>query len=150
MHQEACCHVGIVWNALGCQLQDSKNRLHGSSPTSFGIWGQCLGDSSQDAHQQTRQSSEYRLEDNPWCHESTPVAEMEKTAGVEPLEGRRQAKLLIHAEKIKRKPDHPLHQKRKDPRQKQKTTTTTTKVEKEKSEPPSKRTAERTCRHPYN
>ena len=28
-----------------------------------------------------------------------PIAEMEKTAGVEPLEGRRQAKLLIHAEK---------------------------------------------------
>ena len=32
---------------------------------------------------------------------TTPIAEMEKTAGVEPLEGRRQAKLLIHAEKIK-------------------------------------------------
>ena len=30
---------------------------------------------------------------------TTPIAEMEKTAGVEPLEGRRQAKLLIHAEK---------------------------------------------------
>ena len=36
---------------------------------------------------------------------TTPVAEMEKTAGVEPLEGRRQAKLLIHAEKMKRMPD---------------------------------------------
>ena len=46
---------------------------------------------------------------------STPIAEMEKTAGVEPLEGRRQAKLLIHAEKMKRMPDYPLHQKLKDP-----------------------------------
>ena len=46
---------------------------------------------------------------------TTPIAEMEKTAGVEPLEGRRQAKLLIHAEKMKRMPDHPLHQKLKDP-----------------------------------
>ena len=45
---------------------------------------------------------------------TTPIAEMEKTAGVEPLEGRRQTKLLIHAEKIKRMPDHPLHQKLKD------------------------------------
>ena len=44
----------------------------------------------------------------------TPIAEMEKTAGVEPLEGRRQAKLHIHAEKMKRMPDHPLHQKLKD------------------------------------
>ena len=46
---------------------------------------------------------------------TTPIAEMEKTAGVEPLEGRRQAKLLTHAEKMKRMPDHPLHQKLKDP-----------------------------------
>ena len=30
-----------------------------------------------------------------------PIAEMEKTTGVEPLEGRRQAKLLIHAERMK-------------------------------------------------
>ena len=46
---------------------------------------------------------------------TTPIAEMEKTAGVEPLTGRRQAKLLIHAEKMKRMPDHPMHQKLKDP-----------------------------------
>ena len=46
---------------------------------------------------------------------TTPIAEMEKTAGIEPLEGRRQAKLLIHAEKMKRMPDHLLHQKLKDP-----------------------------------
>ena len=66
---------------------------------------------------------------------------MEKTAGAEPLEGRRQAKLLIHAEKMKRMPGHPLHQKLKDPTKNQ--------IEKEKSEPHSKRTAERTRRHPY-
>ena len=53
---------------------------------------------------------------------TTPIAEMEKTAGVEPLEGRSQAKLLIHAEKMKRMPDHPLHQKLKDPTKKQKKT----------------------------
>ena len=53
LHQEAFCPVQIVWNTLGCQLQDSKHRLRGSSPTISGIWGQCLGDSSQDAHQQT-------------------------------------------------------------------------------------------------
>ena len=51
---------------------------------------------------------------------TTPIAEMEKTAGVEPLEGMRQAKLLIHAEKMKRMPDHPRHQKLKDPTKKQK------------------------------
>ena len=72
---------------------------------------------------------------------TTPIAETEKTGGVEPLEGRRQAKLFIHAEKMKKMPDHLLHQKLKDP---------TKKIRKEKSEPPSKRTAERTCRHPYN
>ena len=69
-HQEACCLEEIVWNTLRCQLQDSKNRLHGSCPAFPGIWGQRLGDSSQDAHQQTGQSSEHRLEDNPWCHEN--------------------------------------------------------------------------------
>ena len=61
---------------------------------------------------------------------TTSIPEMEKTAGVEPLEGRRQAKLLIPAPKAQR------------PHKKQ--------IEKEKSEPPSKRTAEGTHRHPYN
>ena len=40
---------------------------------------------------------------------STPTATMEKTAGIEPLESRQQAKLLAHVEKMKRLPDHPLH-----------------------------------------
>ena len=74
---------------------------------------------------------------------TTPIVEMEKTAGVEPLEGRRQAKLLIHAEKMKRMPDHPPAPKAQRP-------TTKKQIEKEKSLPPSKRTAEGTRRHPYN
>ena len=45
---------------------------------------------------------------------STPIAMMEKTAGVEPLESRRQAKLLTHPEKMKRLPDHPLHNRLQD------------------------------------
>ena len=45
---------------------------------------------------------------------STPIAIMEKTAGVEHLESRRQAKLLTHAEKMKRLPDHPLHNRLQD------------------------------------
>ena len=74
---------------------------------------------------------------------TTPITVMENTAGVEPLESRRQAKLLIHAEKMKRMPDHPLHQKLKDP-----TKNKQTQIEKETFEPPSKRTAERACRNP--
>ena len=46
---------------------------------------------------------------------TTPIAEIEKTTGVEPMESRRQAKFLIHAEKMKRMLDHPLHLKLKDP-----------------------------------
>ena len=46
---------------------------------------------------------------------TTPIAVMEKTAGVEPLEGKRQAKLLIHAEKMKRMPDHPRTKSSKTP-----------------------------------
>ena len=45
---------------------------------------------------------------------STPIAMMEKTAGVEPLESKRQAKLLTHAEKMKRLTDHPLHNRLQD------------------------------------
>ena len=45
---------------------------------------------------------------------STLIAMMEKTAGVEPLESRRQAKLLTQAEKMKRLPDHPLHNRLQD------------------------------------
>ncbi|KAK7108730.1 hypothetical protein V1264_016409 [Littorina saxatilis] len=36
---------------------------------------------------------------------------MEKTVGVQPLESRQRSKLLAHAEKMKRLPDHPLHDK---------------------------------------
>ena len=44
---------------------------------------------------------------------TTPIAEMETTVGVEPLE--RQAKLLIHAEKMGRMPDHPRTKSSKTP-----------------------------------
>ena len=45
---------------------------------------------------------------------STPIAMMEKTAGVEPLESRRQAKLLTHTEKMKMLPAYPLHNRLQD------------------------------------
>ena len=45
---------------------------------------------------------------------STPIAMMGKTARVEPLESRRQAKLLTHAEKMKNVSDHPLHNRLQD------------------------------------
>ena len=45
---------------------------------------------------------------------STSTAMMEKTARVEPLESRRRAKLLTHAEKMKCVPDHPLHNRLQD------------------------------------
>ena len=79
---------------------------------------------------------------------TTPIAEMEKTAGLEPLEGRRQAKLLIYVEKMKRMPDHPLHQKLK-----KKNTHTQKNINRLKWKSlnhPSKGTAERTRRHLYN
>ena len=40
---------------------------------------------------------------------STPIAEMEKTASLQPLETRRQEKVLIQGEKMKRLQSHPLH-----------------------------------------
>ena len=40
---------------------------------------------------------------------STPIAEMEKTASLQPLETRRQGKVLIQGEKMKRLQSHPLH-----------------------------------------
>ena len=46
---------------------------------------------------------------------STPIAMMAKNpAGIEPLESRRLAKILTHAEKMKRLPDHPLHNRLQD------------------------------------
>ena len=45
---------------------------------------------------------------------SAPIAMMEKTAGVEPLESRRQAKLLTHDENMKRQPDHPVRNRLQD------------------------------------
>ena len=40
---------------------------------------------------------------------TTPVHDMEKTANVEPLVGRRSLKILIQGEKLGRLPSHPLH-----------------------------------------
>ena len=42
---------------------------------------------------------------------STPIATMQNTAGVEPLDSRRSAKLLTYGENVKRMPDHPLHKR---------------------------------------
>ena len=40
---------------------------------------------------------------------STPIAEMERTAAIQPLETRRQGKVLTQGEKMKRLQSHPLH-----------------------------------------
>ena len=45
---------------------------------------------------------------------STPIATMQKTAGVEPMDSRRNDKLLTHGEKVKKMPDHPLHKRLQD------------------------------------
>ena len=37
------------------------------------------------------------------------IATIQKTAGMEPLDSRRNAKHLTHGEKVKRMPDHPLY-----------------------------------------
>ena len=42
---------------------------------------------------------------------STPIKEMEKTADIQPLENRRQYKILLQGEKAKRLPSHPIHDK---------------------------------------
>ena len=42
---------------------------------------------------------------------TTPISQMEMTADLEPLEARREYKALLQAEKLKRLPSHPLHEK---------------------------------------
>ena len=42
---------------------------------------------------------------------TTPIRELEKTADLEPLETRREYKVLVQAEKVKRLQSHPLHTK---------------------------------------
>ena len=42
---------------------------------------------------------------------TTPITEMEKRADIEPLELRRNFKVLTQTEKLKRLPNHPLHEK---------------------------------------
>ena len=39
MERKGFKKLAVLKNTLGCQLQDSKNRLHGSSPTISGTWG---------------------------------------------------------------------------------------------------------------
>ena len=141
-HQEACCPEEIVWNTLGCQLQDSKNRLHGSCPAFSGIWGQRLGDSCQDAHQQTGQSSEYRLEDNPWRHENHSYSWNGEDRWSWTTRGQETGQTSYPCRKDEEDARPPPAPKAQRPHKKQ--------IEKEKSEPPSKRTAEGTRRHPYN
>ena len=133
-----CCLEEIVRNTLGCQLQDSKNRLHGSSPTFSGIWGQCLGDSSQDTHQQTRQSSEHRLEDKPWCHENHSHSWNGEDRWRWTTWGQEMGQTSHPCRKDEEDARPPPAPKAQRPHKKQ--------IEQEKSQPPSKRT----CRHPHN
>ena len=42
---------------------------------------------------------------------TTPISEMEKTADIQPLEKRREFKVLMQGEKSKRLPSHPIHNK---------------------------------------
>ena len=141
-HQEACCPEEIVWNTLGCQLQDSKNRLHGSCPAVSGIWGQRLGDSCHDAHQQTGQSSEHRFEDNLWRHENHSYSWNGEDRWSWTTWGQETGQTSYPCRKDEEDARPPPAPKAKRPHKKQ--------IEKEKSEPPSKRTAEGTHRHPYN
>ena len=46
---------------------------------------------------------------------TTPIHEMEKTANVEPLERRRDLKVLLQGEKLQRLPAHPLHNRLQQP-----------------------------------
>ena len=46
---------------------------------------------------------------------TTPIHEMEKTANVEPLERRRDLKVLLQGEKLQRLPAHPLHSRLQQP-----------------------------------
>ena len=88
-----------------------KNSLYESSPTISGIKGQCLGDSSQDAHQQTGQSSEHRLEDNPWCHDKPPPwLKWRRPLELNHLRAGDKPNFSSIQKKMKRMPDHPLHQ----------------------------------------
>ena len=42
---------------------------------------------------------------------STPVKAMEKTAAVQPLSQRRDAQIMVHAEKLKSLPNHPMKER---------------------------------------
>ena len=141
-HQEACCPEEIVWNTLGCQLQDSKNRLHGSCPAFSGIWGQRLSNSCQNAHQQTGQSSEHRLEDNPWRHKNHSYSWNGEDRWSWTTWRQETGQTSYPCRKDEEDVRPPPAPKAQRPHKKQ--------IEKEKSEPPSKRTAEGTRRHPYN
>ena len=63
---------------------------------------------SQDPHEQTRPSREHGPQNHTWRNEEHIHTK------VEPLDSRRNGKLLTHREKVKRMPDHPLHKRLKD------------------------------------
>ncbi|KAK7115905.1 hypothetical protein V1264_001691 [Littorina saxatilis] len=57
---------GTHW---GGQLQDTEDCVHRNSSPSAGVWGKCLGNRSQDTHQQTGPGPKLWPQDNPWRHE---------------------------------------------------------------------------------
>ena len=80
----------------------SKYSVHLDSATNAWIRSKCVGYSSQDPHEQTRPSTDMGIRTTLGAMKSTPIATMQKTAGVEPLDSRRNAKLLTHREKVKK------------------------------------------------
>ena len=104
-----------VLNTLRRQLQDSENCPRRGSPTISGIWASAWATAAKTHTNKLDKVQTTGLRTILGAKKTTSIAEMEKTAGAESLERRWQVKLLIHAQKMKRMSDHPLHQKLKDP-----------------------------------
>jgi len=89
---------------------ESKSETANLSDKATPPWirSKCVCYSSQDPHEQTRPSREHGPQNHTWRNEEHTHTE------VEPLDSRRNGKLLTHGEKVKRMPDHPLHKRLKD------------------------------------
>ena len=81
----------IVWNALGCQLPDSKNIYMGAVRPSLEYGASAWVTAAKTHTNKLDKVQNIGLRTILGAMKTTPIAEMEKTAGVEPLEGRRHA-----------------------------------------------------------
>ena len=102
----------IGWHNLGSKREDTEDRLPGISETTPRIWLHRMVNLCEKTTQQALDKVQNQaLRIITGAMRSTPIKAMEQLTGIQPLNQRREAKIMVQAQKYRCLPDHPMKSK---------------------------------------